>query len=101
MVVLFSPQRMQVSDPVMLAQEICLFAAVAAVPAVMVGEPKSTVEYASVHSTAAGSELAGFKLRFNVTELPAAAEPDESPSATDWARQTDAADTATKSTTPT
>jgi hypothetical protein len=33
-----------VSDPVLLLQEICLFAAVAAGPAVMVGDPKSTVE---------------------------------------------------------
>ena len=43
-VVLFDPQRMHVAVPVPLVQEICLFAAVAADPAAMVGEPKSVVE---------------------------------------------------------
>ena len=44
MVVLLSPQRMHVAEPAPLLQLSCLFAAVAAGPAVIVAEPKSTVE---------------------------------------------------------
>jgi hypothetical protein len=62
-----------------------LFAAVAAGPGAIVGTPKSIVEYASVHSSDAGSELVVLRLRSTVTELPVAAEADEIPSPTDWA----------------
>jgi hypothetical protein len=86
-VVSFSPHRMQVADPALALHESCLFADVVAGPAVIVAAPKSAVAYASVHWSAAGREVAVFKLRFKVTELPAAAAPDESPIATDWPRQ--------------
>jgi hypothetical protein len=81
-VVLFNPHKMQVADPALLLHVSCLFAAVAAGPTAIVAVLKSTVEYPSVHSTEAGSGLARLTLRFNVTALPAAAEPDESPSET-------------------
>jgi hypothetical protein len=40
------------------------------------------------------------RLRFSVIELPAPADPDESPSATDWAEQSELADRAIKSAAP-
>lgn len=93
---LFSPHRMQVADPAPPLQESCLLAAAAAGPAVMVAELKSAVEYANCHSTEAGSAPAAFKVRFKVTELPAAATPEEIPSDTPWAGHSDAADRRTK-----